>query len=101
MKTPSISKPTMWLWIVNSANRLVQAAECARESFTNYTIRESKYIPAKNERLYDGSARKQSPDVFLLFLVKNDDTEAQGLQGKIPSEYRAPNIPYYLEVRKY
>jgi hypothetical protein len=101
MKIPSISKLVMWLWIVNSANRLVQVAEYARESFTNYTIRESKYIPAKNERLYDGSARKQSPDVFLLFLVKNDDTEAQGLQGKIPSEYRAPNIPYYLEVRKY
>jgi hypothetical protein len=101
MKTPSISKPTMWLWIVNSANRLVQAAECARESFTNYTIRESKYIPAKNEQLYDGSARKQSLDVFLLFLVKNDDTEAQGLREKILSEYRAPDIPYYLEAGKY
>jgi hypothetical protein len=89
------------LWIVNSANRLVQAAEYARESFTNYTIRESKYIPAKNERLYDGSARKQSPDVFLLFLVKNDDTEAQGLRRKIPSEYRAHDIAYYLEAGKY
>jgi hypothetical protein len=101
MKTPSISRPAMWLWIVNSANRLAQAAEYARESFTNYTIRESKYIPAKNERLYDGSAWKQLPDVFLLFLVKNNDTEAQGLRGKIPSEYRAPDIPYYLEVGKY
>jgi hypothetical protein len=101
MKTPSISKPAMWLWIVNSANRLAQAAEYARESFTNYTIRESKHILAKNERLYDGSARKQLPDVFLLFLVKNDDTEAQGLRRKIPSEYHAPNIPYYLEAGKY
>jgi hypothetical protein len=86
---------------VNSANRLAQAAEYARESFTNYTIRESKYIPAKNERLYDGSAWTQSPDVFLLFLVKNDDQEAQGLRGKILSEYRAPDIPYYLETGKY
>jgi hypothetical protein len=94
MKTPSISKPTMWLWIVNSANKLAQAAEYA-------TIQESKYIPAKNERFYDGSARKQSPDVFLLFLVKNDDQEVQGLRGKILSEYRGPDIPYYLEVRKY
>jgi hypothetical protein len=101
MKTPSILKPAMWLWIVNSANRLAQAAEYARESFMNCTIRESKYIPAKNERLYDGLARKQSPNVFLLFLVKNDDTEAQGLQGKILSEYRAPDIPYYLEAGKY
>jgi hypothetical protein len=41
------------------------------------------------------------PDVFLLFLVKNDDTEAQGLLVKIPSEYRAPDIPYYLEAGKY
>jgi hypothetical protein len=101
MKIPSISKPMMWLWIVNLANRLAQAAEYARESFTNYTIRESKYIPAKNERLYDGSARKQSPDVFLLFLVKNGDTEADGLREKILSEYRAPDIPYYLEAGKY
>jgi hypothetical protein len=92
--------PAMWLWIVNSTNRLEQAAEYAKESFTNYTIRESKYIPEKNE-LYDGSARKQSPDVFLLFLVKNGDTEAEGLRGKILSEYRAPDIPYYLETGKY
>jgi hypothetical protein len=101
IKTPSISKPTMWLWIVNSANRLAQAAEYARESFTNYTIRESKYRPQNNERLYDASVRKQSPDVFLLFLVKNDDTEAQGLRGKILSECRAPDTPYYLEAGKY
>jgi hypothetical protein len=38
MKSPSISKPAMWLWIVNLANRLAQEAEYARESFTNYTI---------------------------------------------------------------
>jgi hypothetical protein len=101
MKTPPISKPAMWLWIVNSANRIAQAVEYAKESFTNYTIRESKYIPAKNERPYDGSARKQLPDVFLLFLVKNDDTQAQGLWRKILSEYRAPDIPYYLEAGKY
>jgi hypothetical protein len=101
MKTPSISMPAMWLWIVNSGNRLAQAAEYARESFTNYTIQESKYIPAKNERLYDNSARKQSLDVFLLFLVKKGDKEAEGLRGKILSEYCAPDIPYYMEAAKY
>ena len=83
----------MWLWIVNSVNWLRQAAEYAKESFTNYTILVSKYIPAKNERLYDGSARKQSPDVFLFFLVKSDDREAVSLKGKIYSEYRASEIP--------
>ena len=87
MKNPSISKPKMWLLIINSANRLVQVVEYAKESFTNYTILVFKYILTKNERLYDGSAQKQSPDVFLLFLVKNDDKEAVGLQGKILSEY--------------
>jgi hypothetical protein len=70
-------------------------------SFTNYTIREFKYILAKNERLYDGSTRKQSSDVFLLFLVKKGDKEAEGLRGKILSEYRALDIPYYLEAEKY
>ena len=83
MKTPSISKLAMWLWMVNLANKLAQVVEYARESFTNYTIQESKYIPAKNERLYDGSVQKLFPDVFLLFLVKNSDIEANGLQGKI------------------
>ena len=101
IKNPSISKPAMRLWIVNSANRLRQVAEYAKESFTNYTILVSKYIPAKNERLYDGSVRKQSPDVFLLFLVKGDDREAIGLKDKIYSEYGALEIPYYLEPEKY
>ena len=91
----------MWLWIMNLANRLAQVAKYAKESFTNYTIRVSKYIPGKNERLYDGSARKQSLDVFLLFLVKNDDRETIGLRRKIFLEYRAPKIPYYLEIKKY
>jgi hypothetical protein len=101
MKAPSISMPAMWLWIVNMENMLAQAAKCARESFTNYSIRESKYILAKNERLYDGTARKQSPDVFFLFLVKKGDREAEGLRGKILLEYHAPDIPYYLEAGKY
>ena len=101
MKNPSISMPAMWLWIVNLANRLRQAAEYAKESFTNYTILVSKYIPSKNERLYDGSARKQSPDVFLLFLMKSDDREAVSLKEKIYSEYHALEISYYLEPGKY
>ena len=33
--------------------------------------------------------------------MKNGDIEADGLQGKILSEYCAPDILYYLEVRKY
>ena len=101
MKNPSISKPAMWFWIVNSANRLAQVVEYARKSFTNYTIRVSKYILGKNERLYDGSVQKQSSDIFLLFLVKNDGKEAVGLQVKILSEYPAPNIPYYVEAGTY
>jgi hypothetical protein len=38
MKAPSILMPAMWLWIVNSTNKLAQAVEYARESFTNYFI---------------------------------------------------------------
>jgi hypothetical protein len=33
--------------------------------------------------------------------VKKDDREAEGLRGKILFEYRAPDIPYYLEAEKY
>jgi hypothetical protein len=44
---------------------------------------------------------KQSPDVFLMFLVKNGDVEAEGLKVKIRSKYRAPEIPYYTDSGKY
>jgi hypothetical protein len=86
---------------VNSANRLAQAKEYATHSLRNYTILEAKYISAKNEHLYDLTIRKQSLDVFLMFLVKTGDVEAEGLRAKIRSEYRAPNIPYYIDSGKY
>jgi hypothetical protein len=101
MKIPSISMPTIWLWIVNLANKLAQAAEYVRESFKNYTIVESKYNPTRNERLYNQTAKKQSPDVFLMFFVRKGDTEAERLRVKILSEYCIPDIPYYLEARNY
>ena len=75
--------------------------EYAKESFMNYTILVSKYIPAKNKRLYDGSVWKQSPDVFLFFLEKSDDREAISLKGKIYSKYHVPEINYYLMPGKY
>jgi hypothetical protein len=101
MKTPPMLKPTIWVWVVNSANRLSQAAEYTRHNFANYSIIESKYILAKNERLYDQSARKPSQDVYLLFLVQIEDSEAVRLKTKIRLEYRAPDIPYYVEAGKY
>jgi hypothetical protein len=45
--------------------------------------------------------RKQSPNVFLMFLVKTGDIEAEGLKVKIRSKYRAPDIPYYTDSGKY
>ena len=38
---------------------------------------------SKNECLHDLAIRKQSPDVFLMFLVKIGDVEAEGLKAKI------------------
>jgi hypothetical protein len=101
LRNPSISTPAIWIWIVNSANRLAQAKEYATHTLRNYSVVEAKYIPAKNERLYDLTIRKQSPDVFLLFLVKTWDVEAEGLRAKIRSEYRVHDIPYYTDSGKY
>jgi hypothetical protein len=67
----------------------------------SYAIIQSKYILAKNERLYDQLARKQSADVFLMFLVKKGGRESESLRSKIRGEYHAPNIPYYVEAGKY
>jgi hypothetical protein len=100
LRNPSILTPAIWIWIVNSANWLVQAREYATQTLRNYTIVEAKYIPAKNERLYDLTIHKQSPDVFLMFLVKTGDVEAEGLKAKIRSEYRAPDIPHYTDNKK-
>ena len=44
---------------------------------------------------------KQSADVFLMFLVKKDDREAENLRSKIRSEYCAPDILCYVKARKY
>jgi hypothetical protein len=101
LKHPSMSMPAIWVWIVNSPNRLAQAVEYAGLNFTSYAIIQSKYILDKNERLYDQSACKQSTDVFLMFCVKKGDKEAERLRSKIRGEYSAPNIPYYVEAEKY
>jgi hypothetical protein len=53
LKYSSMSMPAIWVWIVNSPNRLAQAVEYAELNFTSYAIIQSKYIPAKNEQLYD------------------------------------------------
>jgi hypothetical protein len=83
LRNPSISTPAIWIWIVNLANQLAQAKEYETQTLRNYTILEAKYIPAKNEHFYDLTIRKQSPDVFLMFLIKNGDVEAEGLKAKI------------------
>jgi hypothetical protein len=101
LRNPSISTPAIWIWIVNSANQLAQAREYATQTLRNYTIVETKYIPEKNERLYDLMIHKQSPDVFLMFLVKTGNVKAEGLKAKIRSEYRALDIPYYIDSGKY
>jgi hypothetical protein len=101
LKHPSMSMPAIWVWIVNSPNRLAQVVEYAGLNFMSYAIIQSKYIPAKNERLYDQLIHKQSADVFLKFLVKKSDKEAERLRSKIRGEYRAPDIPYYVEAGKY
>jgi hypothetical protein len=46
-------------------------------------------------------AHKQFADVFLMFLMKKSDKEAEHLRLKILGEYRAPDIPYYVEAGKY
>ena len=70
-------------------------------SLRNYTILEAKYIPAKNENIYDLTVRKQSPNIFLMFPIKNGDVEVEGLKLKICSEYHVPDIPYYADSGKY
>ena len=80
---------------------MAQAKEYATQALKDYTIVEAKYILSKNERLYDLIILKQSPNVFLMFLVRTGDVKAEGLKSKIRSEYRTPDIPYYTDSKKY
>ena len=36
-----------------------------------------------------------------MFLIKNGDVKIEGLKAKIQSEYRALDIPYYIDYGKY
>ena len=74
--------PAIWVWIVNSPNRLTQAVEYVGLNFKSYAIIQTKYILAKNEKLYDQPARKQSANVFFIFLVKKDDKEAERMRSR-------------------
>jgi hypothetical protein len=47
LKSPLISIFAIWVWILNLANKLAQAAKNARNYWRNYTILESKYISVK------------------------------------------------------
>jgi hypothetical protein len=38
LKHPSMSMPVIWVWIVNSPNRLTQAVEYVGLNFTSYAI---------------------------------------------------------------
>ena len=86
---------------MNLANWLAQAKEYATQTIRNYTVLEANYIPSKNERLYDLAICKQSPNVFWMFLVKIGNVEVEGLKVKIQSKYRTPDIPYYIDSKKY
>jgi hypothetical protein len=58
LKSPSISMPTIWVWIVNSKNKFIQVASFVKKKMMAYTILKSKYIFVKNERLFDHIAQK-------------------------------------------
>jgi hypothetical protein len=90
LRNPLISTIAIWIWIVNSANRLAQAKEYATHSLRNYSILEAKYIPVKNECLYDLTICKQSPNVFLTFFIKNEEVEVEGMKLKIRSSTAPP-----------
>ena len=86
---------------MNLANQLAQAKEYVTQALKNYTFVEAKYILLKNECLYDLMICKESPDVFLMSLVRTGDVEVEGLKTKIRFKYRAPDIPYFTDSRKY
>ena len=64
LRYPSISKLAIWIYIMNLANRFAQAKEYATQTFRNNIVLKAKYIPSKNEHLYDLAIRKQSPDIY-------------------------------------
>jgi hypothetical protein len=105
LKSPSMKDPTVWLWISSTEDRHLQAVVYAQRNMREYYIaKDSKYYPSKFERLYDQTTRQSSAigaGVYLLFMVKKDSPQFEAKKKRIKKEYRAADVPYYSESRKY
>jgi hypothetical protein len=58
LKSPSLKDSEVWLWISSTQDRHLEAVAYAQWNMKEYQImKDSRYIPAKFERLYDQTTR--------------------------------------------
>ena len=100
-KQPLLEEIKSWLFIVADEFDQSQVLAFVEKNEVLKTFRRDfcDYHPAKNERLYDLPANsvKALKKVLLIFLQAKDTT----FQGKIPSEYFAPDTIKYKDAKRY
>ena len=100
-KQPLLEEIKSWLFIVADESDQSQVLAFVEKNEMLKTFRRDfcDYHPAKNERLYDlpANSTKALKKVPLIFLQAKDTT----FQGKIPSEYFAPDTIKYNDAKRY
>lgn len=97
---PSMSSPTIWLWIVGDAFDLERVTAFAATHMKDFDLKKSKYFPSKAERLDSVTSRSEAAVVTLLFLFKKGSEHVAKVQHSWMAKYSASSSPYYLEPSK-
>ena len=102
MAEPSFSDPSVWLWICPSEVVSKIAEQVVKQLLPEYDVVPSVYISSKNERLYDAKTRAPPSSVYLLFLLKLEDSRADSVRQNVRPLFTVPNnILYYSEYGRY
>ena len=97
---PSISTPTIWLWIVGDAFDFDSVVSFAAMHMKDFDLKKSKYFPSKAERLDNLTSRSEAAAVTLQFLFKKESEHVAKVQASWKAKYSASSSPYYLEPSK-
>ena len=102
MSKPSLTDPSVWLWVHNFEERAKQSADFVKRFLPEYESVYTVYRATKNEHLDDAKTRAPPTSVFFLFLFKRGDDRASHLRQNVRKEFIVPlDVPYYSDIGRY
>ena len=97
---PSMSFPSIWLWIVGDAFDLEKVTAFAASNMKDFDMTKSKYFPCKAERLDNVTNCSEAAPVTLLFLFKQGSQHVAKVQRSWKAKYTASTTSYYTDPSK-